>query len=167
VSNVLRIYPDAVLHERAKEVENFQGIGELTEQMLKIMVENDGIGLAANQIGIANQIFVVMLDEEDESLRIVNPMIVDAGGEDVMEEGCLSIPNTSVEIIRSEYLILKGFDPDGREVEYKLEGLKARVAQHEIDHLNGILIIDYIPRREKLRFQREYEKRKKEIDHRL
>jgi peptide deformylase len=151
VSNVLRIYPDAVLHERAKEVENFQGIGELTEQMLKIMVENDGIGLAANQIGIANQIFVVMLDEEDESLRIVNPMIVDAGGEDVMEEG----------------LILKGFDPDGREVEYKLEGLKARVAQHEIDHLNGILIIDYIPRREKLRFQREYEKRKKEIDHRL
>ncbi len=158
MSKTLRTYPDSVLMLRTKEVKDFRGIRELTERMLRVMVLNNGIGLAANQIGVSSQIFVIKLDEEDEPIRIVNPVIVKASGEDVIEEGCLSIPNTYVEIARSESLLLRGFDPDGREVEHKLEDLKARVAQHEIDHLNGIVIVDYLPRREKLRFLIEYKK---------
>ncbi len=162
MSSVLRIYPDSVLTERTKEVRDFQGMGELTERMLKIMIENDGIGLAVNQIGVSSQVFVMRLDEEDDPIRLVNPVIVEASEEDKMEEGCLSVPNTHIEIIRSESLLIRGFDPDGKEVEYKFENLKARVAQHEIDHLNGILIVDYLPKREMLRFMMEYEELMKE-----
>ncbi len=157
MSDVLRKFPDSVLKIRAKEVKEFQGIGELTERMLKIMVDNNGIGLAANQIGVSSQVFVMKLDEEDEPIRIVNPVIIEASGEDGFEEGCLSVPNTYVEIVRPDTLLLRGLDPEGNQVEYKLEGLKSRVAQHEIDHLNGIVIVDYLPKREKLRFIIEYE----------
>ena len=162
MSTKIRKYPDKVLKERAKEVNDFSSMGNLTERMLSIMRENDGIGLAANQIGIANQVFVIQIGEEEEPIRLINPIIIEAEGEDKLEEGCLSVPGASVEIARSESLLIKGFNPDGEEVEYKLNGLEARVAQHEIDHLNGILIVDYLPKREILRFQREYEKMKEE-----
>ncbi len=158
----LRIYPDAVLKEKARKVESVQGMGGLIERMIEIMVENEGIGLAANQIGIASRIFVMRI-EEKKPIRIINPVIVEMDGEDKMKEGCLSIPDASVEIARAESLVLQGFDPDGSEVEYKLKGLEARVAQHEIDHLNGVLIIDYFPKKEILKFQREYEKMMEEI----
>lgn len=162
MSDILRTYPDSILKIRAREVKDFRGVGELTERMLKVMLLNNGIGLAANQIGVSSQVFVIKLEEEDEPIRIVNPVIVEASGEDGLEEGCLSVPNTYVEIIRSGSLLIRGFDPDGREVEHKLEGLKARVAQHEMDHLNGIMIVDYLPKREKLRFMIEYEELMKE-----
>lgn len=157
MSDILRIYPDSILKIRAREVKDFRGVGELTESMLKVMLLNNGIGLAANQIGVSSQVFVIKLEEEDEPIRIVNPVIVKASGEDELEEGCLSVPNTYVEIIRSDSLLIRGFDPDGYEVEHKLEGLKARVAQHEMDHLNGIMIVDYLSKGEKLRFMIEYE----------
>ncbi|MCK4529438.1 peptide deformylase [candidate division WOR-3 bacterium] len=162
MSKELRLYPDPVLNERAKKVCDFEGMGEFTERMLKVMVDNEGIGLAANQIGVASQIFVARLYKEDEPIRLINPVVVEASGEDTIDEGCLSVPDTSIEIIRSEFILLRGYDPDGNEVEYRLEGLKARVAQHEIDHLNGILIIDYLPKRELLRFQREYNRREED-----
>jgi len=162
MNDILRTYPDSILKIRAREVKDFRGVGELTERMLKVMLLNNGIGLAANQIGVSSQVFVIKLEEEDEPIRIVNPVIVEASGEDELEEGCLSVPNTYVEIIRSGSLLICGFDPDGREVEHKLEGLKARVAQHEMDHLNGIMIVDYLPKREKLRFMIEYEELMKE-----
>jgi len=162
MSKELRLYPDPVLNERAKKVCDFEGMGEFTERMLKVMVDNEGIGLAANQIGVASQIFVVRLYKEDEPIRLINPVVVEASGEDTIDEGCLSVPDTSIEIIRSEFILLRGYDPDGNEVEYRLDYLKARVAQHEIDHLNGILIIDYLPKRELLRFQREYNRREED-----
>lgn len=159
---MLRTYPDSVLKIRAKEVKDFQGLRELTERMLKIMADNNGIGLAANQIGVSSQVFVMKLDEEDEPIMVVNPVIIEASGEDGFEEGCLSVPYTYVEIVRPDNLLIRGFGPDSNQVEYKLEGLKARVAQHEMDHLNGIVIVDYLPKREKLRFMVEYEKMLKE-----
>ncbi len=156
----IRIYPDAVLQERAKEVKDFNNMGELTERMLKIIADSEGIGLAANQIGIASQVIVGRV--EKEPIILINPIIKEAKGEDLLEEGCLSIPDTSVEIARAESLVVQGFDPDGEEIEYELKGLEARVIQHEIDHLNGILIVDYLSKKEMLRFQLEYGKKRKE-----
>lgn len=152
----IRVYPASVLSERTKEVEDFEGIGGLTEDMLRIMFENEGIGLAANQVGVSERVFVMKIGEEEEAIRVVNPVLMDSEGEDEMEEGCLSVPGTAIEISRPDSIKLRGFTPDGEELELKLEGLMARVALHEMDHLNGILIIDYLPRKEILRFMREY-----------
>lgn len=158
----IRKYPDSVLNERAKEVDDFEGVGEIVERMFRIMVDNEGVGLAANQVGIASRIAIARVDEDEEPIIIVNPIVKSADGEDKMEEGCLSVPETVVEINRAENIVVRGLNPDGEEVEYRLSGLEARVIQHEIDHLNGVLIIDYLPRTELLKFQREYRKIREE-----
>lgn len=158
----LRIYPDPILQERAKEVKDFSNIHQLVEKMLKAMADEDGLGLAANQIGVASQVLVGRSDEEKGQIILVNPMIVNAEGEDVMGEGCLSVPEVTVEIPRAEVLLVRGFDVDGKEVEYKVEGLTARMVQHEIDHLNGVLIINYLSRGDLLKYQMEYGKKDEE-----
>ena len=160
----IRVYPDAVLHERAKKVEDFSDIHHLVEKMLKVMTDEEGLGLAANQIGVASQIFVGRADEEkkDERIVVVNPIIVEAEGEDVMGEGCLSVPVATVEVPRAEILVVRGFDADGKEVEYKVKGLIARMVQHEIDHLNGVLILDYLSKEDLLKYQMELSRWDKE-----
>ncbi len=154
----LRIYPDSILQERAKEVKDFSKIHQLVEKMLKAMADEEGLGLAANQIGVASQVLVGRTDEEKGQIILVNPIIVNAEGEDAMGEGCLSVPEVTVEIPRAEVLLVRGFDADGKEIEYKVEGLTARMVQHEIDHLNGVLIIDYLSRGDLLKYQMEYGK---------
>jgi peptide deformylase len=158
----LRTYPDSILQERAREVKDFSKIHQLVEKMLKAMADEEGIGLAANQIGVASQVFVGRSDEEKGQIILVNPIIVNAEGEDVMGEGCLSVPEVTVEIPRAEVLLVRGFDADGKEIEYKVEGLTARMVQHEIDHLNGVLIIDYLSRGDLLKYQIEYGKKDKD-----
>jgi peptide deformylase len=160
----IRVYPDSVLHERAKKVEDFSDIHHLVEKMLKVMTDEEGLGLAANQIGIASQVFVGRVDEEkkDERIVVVNPIIVEAEGEDVMGEGCLSVPVATVEVPRAEILVVRGFDADGKEVEYKVKGLIARMVQHEIDHLNGVLILDYLSKEDLLKYQMELSRWDKE-----
>ena len=158
----IRVYPDSILHERAKEVKDFTNIHHLVEKMLKTMADEEGLGLAANQIGVASQIFVGRLGEEKGEIVLVNPMIVEAEGDDVMGEGCLSVPVATVEIPRAEILVVRGFDADGGEVEYKVEGLTARMIQHEIDHLNGVLILDYLSKGDLLKYQMEYSKNEEE-----
>jgi peptide deformylase len=152
----IRVYPDAILHERAKEVKDFSNIHHLVEKMFKTMRDEEGLGLAANQIGVASQILVGRSDEGKGRIVLVNPIIVKADGEDVMGEGCLSVPIATVEIPRAEILVVRGFDADGEEVEYKVKGLTARMIQHEIDHLNGVLIIDYLSKVDLLKYQMEY-----------
>ncbi len=152
----IRVYPDAILHERAKEVKDFSNVHHLVEKMLKTMVDEEGLGLAANQIGVASQVLVGRGDEEKGRIVLVNPIIVKADGEDVMGEGCLSVPIATVEIPRAEILVVRGFDAQGEEVEYKVKGLTARMIQHEIDHLNGVLIIDYLSKADLLKYQMEY-----------
>ena len=155
----IRVFPDPFLKNRVPDLEEIPGnIREITEKMLRVMEEADGIGLAANQIGYALRMFIAKLPEDNEPIVVINPVILEADGEDLMEEGCLSVPGVDVEIPRPTRVYLKGLNPEGREVEYELEGLMARVVQHEIDHLNGVLIVDYLSRRDFLRFQREYEK---------
>ncbi len=160
----IRVYPDSVLHERAKKVEDFSDIHHLVERMFKVMTDEEGLGLAANQIGVASQIFVGRANQEKKNERIVlvNPIIVEANGEDVMGEGCLSVPVATVEVHRAEVLVVRGFDVDGKEVEYKVEGLIARMVQHEIDHLNGVLILNYLSKEDLLKYQMELSRWEKE-----
>lgn len=158
----IRVYPDSILHERAKEVKDFSNIHHLVERMLKTMRDEEGLGLAANQIGVASQVLVGRSDEEKGQIVLVNPIIVKANGEDVMGEGCLSVPVATVEIPRAEILVVRGFDADGEEIEYKTKGLIARMIQHEIDHLNGVLIIDYLSKVDLLKYQMEYGKKEEE-----
>lgn len=154
----LKIYPESVLKEKAKEVKDFSNIHYLVEKMLKIMIDEKGIGLAANQVGVASRLLVGEVDREKDSIVLVNPIIVKADGEDLMDEGCLSIPEATVEIPRAETLVVRGQDASGKEIEYAAEGLEARMIQHEIDHLNGMLIIDYLSKKDLLKFQMEYNK---------
>ena len=140
----LRRYPDLVLREKAKPVQNIDGvIQKLTEDMRIFMKEHKGIGLAAPQVGILKEIFVA--DINGVPVYLINPKIVDQSGEEWMVESCLSFPNYSVEIKRNTCVTISGFTPDGKEVFLESKGLMARVFQHEMDHLNGVLIADYSP----------------------
>ena len=161
MSNI-RVYPDSILHERAKEVEDFSDIHHLVERMFKTMRDEEGLGLAANQIGVASQVFVGRSAEGKGEIVLVNPIIVNADGEDVMGEGCLSVPVATIEIPRAVIIVVRGFDADGKEIEYKAKGLTARMIQHEIDHLNGVLILDYLSKGDLLKYQMEYSKKEEE-----
>ena len=158
----IRVYPDSILHERAKEVKDFTDLHHLVEKMLKTMRDNEGLGLAANQIGVASQVLVGRSGEEKGKIVLVNPVIVKADGENVMGEGCLSVPVATVEIPRAEILVVRGFDANGKEVEYRVEGIIARMVQHEIDHLNGVLILDYLSKGDLLKYQMELSKKEEE-----
>jgi peptide deformylase len=160
MSNI-RVYPDSILYEKAKEITDFSNIHHLVEKMFKIMREEEGIGLAANQIGVASRIFVGRTEEEGQ-IVLANPIIVEADGEDLMGEGCLSVPAANVEVERAEVIVVRGLDADGKEVEYKARGLTARMIQHEIDHLNGVLILDYLSKEDLLKYHMECRKMKKE-----
>ena len=105
------------------------------------MRENNGIGLAAPQAGIRKRLFVCEL--EGRALSIVNPEIRKAKGQSEMAEGCLSLPGVHVSVTRNKKLLVRGYDLNGRRTRLKMSGLWARVAQHEVDHLNGVLICDY------------------------
>ena len=138
----LKIYPDAFLREQALSVENLTGeINELLEDMAGLMYEGGAIGLAAPQVGISQRI--IMGDIGEGLLSLINPEIVQQSGQDSLEEGCLSLPGIQVEINRHHTILVRGIDPKGKDCELGLSGLMARVVQHEIDHLNGVLIIDY------------------------
>lgn len=160
--NNIRIYPDSILHEKAREIEDFSNIHHLVEKMFKIMRDEEGIGLAANQVGVASRIFVGRDVKDEGQIVLANPVIVEADGEDLMGEGCLSVPAANVEVERAEVIVVRGLDPDGKEVEYKAKGLTARMIQHEIDHLNGVLILDYLSREDLLKYQMEYRKMQEE-----
>jgi peptide deformylase len=139
----IRQYPDAALRLQAKPVEEFDDdLRRLIERMTQLMHEARGVGLAATQVGTLRRLFVFQ-PEEDVDVAIVNPEIVERGEEtDVDNEGCLSLQGVSVPVERTVALTLVGRDENGDDVRYALEGHGARVAQHELDHLDGVLIID-------------------------
>src|SRR4030042_2454337 len=139
------IYPDPILRKKALPLKNVDGqVKEIADRMAESMHANKGIGLAAPQIGVLSQIIVVDLGE---GLRIlINPEMVEGEGESVLEEGCLSLPNIEVPVKRKDSVFIRGWDLDGKEVNLELVGFPGRVYQHEIDHLNGILIIHHISR---------------------
>ncbi len=139
----IRQYPDPVLRMTAREVEAFDAdLGRLVERMVALMEDAHGVGLAATQVGVLQRLFVLKPGEE-EARALVNPRIVDTSKETAVEdEGCLSLQGVLVPVERPVKLTLEAVDETGAPVRLELEDLAARVVQHELDHLDGRLIID-------------------------
>jgi peptide deformylase len=139
----IRVYGDPVLKQRAAEITDIDGkIARLADEMLTAMYAAPGLGLAAPQVGVQKQLFVYDLQDETGSHTLVNPTIAESRGEWVYDEGCLSIPGLYVEIARPKEVLLSGVDLDGNEVQIEADELLARLFQHELDHLNGVLMFD-------------------------
>jgi peptide deformylase len=138
----IRQYGDPVLRMRANEVKAFdEELARLTERMIGVMHDAEGVGLAATQVGILRRLFV--FHDEDEDRVIVNPVLTVRGDEtEVDEEGCLSLGPIRIPVERAVEVTLDGFDAEGAAVHLELEGMAARVVQHELDHLDGKMIID-------------------------
>jgi peptide deformylase len=139
----IRQYPDVALKMKARPVEQFDDdLRDLAERMKRLMFEARGIGLAAPQVGILQRMFV-FTPAKDDVAAVVNPEVVEQSEEtDVVEEGCLSIQGILVPVERPVTVTLVGCDENGAEVKYELDDIFARAAQHELDHLDGVLIID-------------------------
>lgn len=138
----LKLYPDAVLRQNAHVVANVDGrINNLVSAMQNIMYVHQGIGLAAPQVGVLERIIIADIGEG--LLSVINPVVVQQEGFDTLTEGCLSLPDVAVDIQRHQEITLTGVNIEGEEIKMDIKGLLARVVQHEIDHLDGVLIIDY------------------------
>jgi peptide deformylase len=153
----IRTFGDPVLKQRAREVEDVdESLAHLVDAMYTTMYEASGVGLAAPQVGVQRRIFTYDVGEGPEVL--VNPEIVDSGGEWTFEEGCLSIPGLSFEIVRPRSVTLRGLDLDSNERIIEADEYLARVFQHELDHLDGVLMLDRLEpdvRKQALRALRE------------
>ncbi len=143
--------PDPVLRKKAVKVRKADdGLRKLADDMFETMLEAPGVGLAAPQIGKSIRMIVVHVDADEEdgteetSLRLLNPEIIKAHGSEIGAEGCLSIPGWAGDVERHTHITVKAIDLDNRPVRIKAEGFLARVLQHEIDHLDGILFPDHI-----------------------
>ena len=161
----IRLIGDPVLRQRASEVTDIDGkVARLAADMLTTMYEAPGLGLAAPQVGVQKRIFVY--DVGDGPHTIVNPEVRESRGEWAYEEGCLSIPGLSFELVRPKELLLAGYDLDGNEVAIEADELLARAFQHEIDHLDGVLFIERLDdddRRAAMRIIREQKLRAQDL----
>ena len=154
----IKKYPDSILRRKAFEVKEItEREIRLFEEMLFTMRHFAGIGLAAPQIGISRNLIVA--DIGNGAVMLANPRILQRKGSGKMEEGCLSIPGIGVVIDRPEEVIVSGFNEKGKIIELKAQGLLARVFQHEIDHLGGKLIIDYLNLLEKFKLRLQTRRR--------
>jgi len=142
----VHIYGDPVLRQKAQPVTEFDDtLRALVEDMRDTMKAYEGVGLAANQVGVARRVLVVDVPLDDESRArhvLVNPVIGARSGSETGEEGCLSIPGIYDDVARSQKLTVTGQDEHGRPVEIEAQGYLARAIQHEIDHLDGVLFVD-------------------------
>ena len=137
----IRIIGDPVLRQRAREVTEIDGaLARLVDDMLETMYEAPGIGLAAPQVGVQKRLFVWDIGEGPQAM--VNPEIVESDGEWEFEEGCLSVPGLSWEIVRPKVIHIVGHDLDGNELSIEADELESRMFQHELDHLDGTLLVE-------------------------
>jgi len=145
----VKTFPDKVLRKVAKPVIEIDNeLTTLLDNMVETMHSQKGVGLAAPQVGISKRIIIVdPSGGEDESMimRVINPEIISEDGEQLGEEGCLSVPGEYESVRRAEKITLKALDENGKEYTMEAEGFLARIFQHEIDHLDGKLFIDRIP----------------------
>lgn len=138
----LRLYPSRVLRKTCLPVEQFDStLADFGREMHHLMQRYQGIGLAASQVGVLRR--VIVADIGDGPVTVVNPKITERSGSDVMPEGCLSLPEIFIDVRRAQEVEIKGWDLAGNAIRFRSHGLLARVLQHEIDHLNGVLIIDH------------------------
>jgi peptide deformylase len=161
-------YPHPLLKKRCEEVDRIDGVvKKLIRDMTETMYQANGIGLAACQVGVSRRVIVVdvsPIDQEKDFFSIINPEVISEEGEIEHEEGCLSVPDCLEKLKRKEKVLIRGFSPAGKEIEISAEGILAIAIQHEIDHINGVLILDRISRlkREIYRNKLKKERRKKE-----
>lgn len=151
-------HPDEGLRETAAAIDTFDApLRELVRSMIATMQAARGIGLAGPQVGQGRRLFVVQVPE-NEPIVFVNPRIVAASPDETKyEEGCLSIPGVYADVTRPTAVTVVAQDASGTEFRLDAEGLLARVIQHEADHLNGVLFIDYLPRRRRERLLADYQ----------
>ena len=151
-------YGDLILRKQCGDVEDIFSVSSLVEDMFDTMYEEDGIGLAANQIGEDLNLFVIDISHKDEAEKprvFINSKIIDKKGECLSVEGCLSIPGIQVELKRSEFITLQYYSLEGEQKKREFNGLLARAIQHEMDHLNGILIVDRISDLVKMQYKKD------------
>jgi len=148
----IRVVPDPVLRQKSKRVRIIDGsVKKLISDMVETMRSVPGrVGLAAPQVGVPLRVIVIGIPEE-EAIVLVNPEVVRRKGERLVAEGCLSVPGYLGEIKRSEAVVVKGRDRNGKEIRIKADELLAQALEHEIDHLNGVLYIDQLESMDKLR----------------
>lgn len=139
-------FPDERLRTKAKPVENVDdNIRTLVDDMFETMYAAKGIGLAATQIDIHQRVVVMDVStDKDQPLCLINPEIVEADGHQIYEEGCLSVPGIYAKVERANYVVLRAQDRDGATYEMEAEGLLAVCIQHELDHLEGKVFVDYL-----------------------
>ena len=151
------MFGDPVLRKVADEVTDVDAkLAKLVDDMLETMYDEPGLGLAAPQVGVSRRLFVYDIGDGPEV--IVNPVISESRGEWVYEEGCLSVPGLYWEIVRPKEIHLTGYDLDGNEISIEADELLARLFQHELDHLDGVMLVDHLDddtRREALKLLRE------------
>ena len=161
-------YPDPVLKRKAHAVDNIDGeIQSLIDNMSTLMYQSSGIGLAANQVGVEKRIIIFDIDykEKGKNLTVlINPEIIVAEDKIEFEEGCLSVPDFQGKINRKKYVQVKGIDRDGRPINIEAEDLTAICIQHEIDHINGTLILDHVSHLKRSIYKRRIEKLMKKAE---
>ena len=139
----IRLVGDPVLRQRAEEVTDIDGrLAKLCDDMLETMYEAPGVGLAAPQVGVQKRFFVYDLGAGDGGQVLINPVITESEGEWEFHEGCLSVPGMSFDIVRPKQIHVTGVDLDGNEVDFEADEYFARVIQHELDHLDGVLLLE-------------------------
>ncbi len=158
----IRLYPDPILKRKALFVDEVdEEITRLIDDMAETMYAAPGIGLAAPQVGVLLRVVVVDAaprDQESKLISLVNPEIVWSDRTIIQEEGCLSIPGMNVDMERNERIQLIGLDREGKEIDIQAEGLQAISLQHEIDHLEGRLIVDRVSRLKRDIYRRKMKK---------
>jgi len=155
----VRTFGDPVLRRRAEEVTEIDGrLARLAEDMLVTMREARGVGLAAPQVGVSKRLFVYDINGTGPR-TLVNPVIVEAEGEWEHEEGCLSVPGMWFEITRAKRVLVRGYDLQGREVSYEGTDMEAKLYQHEVDHLDGRLLLQRLDQHQRREAMRELRRR--------
>ncbi len=162
-------YPDKKLKEKSKKVENFDvKLHKLLDAMYPIMIDTNGIGLAAIQVGHAIQALILNIPDEDGEqpkenlMEIINPVVTSQKGESIYQEGCLSVPSFYEDISRYETISVNYQDRDGNTKTLEADGLLSIAIQHEMDHLIGVLFIDKLSYARRKKFEKEYKKMLKE-----
>jgi peptide deformylase len=153
-------YPDPRLHKKAVPVAEIDdSIRKLVQDMAETMYEAPGIGLAATQVDVHKRVVVIDVSEDKSRLlTLINPVIVERDGEQVCEEGCLSVPGIYDKVSRAEHVRVTALDADGKPIDFHADGLLAVCVQHEIDHLDGKVFVEHLSRLKQARIRTKLEK---------
>lgn len=168
------VYPDKRLKLISKEVESFNGaLHDLLDDMYDTMIARNGVGLAAIQVGVDQRALIINIPLEDEesgqdqpkenTLEMINPVIIEKDGSEKFQEGCLSIPGIYEEVERAKHVKVEYFDRDGNKQTIEDNDFLAIAIQHEMDHLNGKVFIEKLSYMKRKKFEKEWKKRQKEM----